>query len=72
MCRKTAEQVLIETIATIKETLNELYGKWNAAANADFVLGEKTAYVDVLEQLSRWEEAEEYGLDFAIQQKYAI
>lgn len=72
MCRKTAEQVLIDTIVRVKETLEELYGKWNASANADFVSGEKTAYVDVLELLSTWEDAEEYGLNFAIQQKYAI
>ena len=38
----------------------------------DFLEGEKFAYVECLEMIQEWEKADEYGLDYDIEEKYPV
>ena len=67
-----AEETLEYLICVIKENLNELYGTLPLCADAHFVHGEKTAYVECLEILQFWEKAEDRGLSGAVEREYPI
>ena len=68
----SAEETLNYLIGVIQENLHELYGALPASCNAQFVHGEKTAYVECLEIVQYWEKAKERGLSGNIEQKYPV
>ena len=70
MGKLNAKQTLINLIRLLVEYLDE----FNAAEglNDNFVYGEKTAYVECLEIILYWDEAEENGLNFNVEERYPI
>lgn len=63
-----AKEILIYLIETLLIYLKEL-----SEVDTDlFAYGEKTAFVECLEILKYWDEAEFYGLDFDIEEAYPI
>ena len=69
--RATAEEVLEEMIRVLKIYLDELQDVKDVEEK-QFQYGEKTAYVECLEIVQYWERAEEFGLDFEIEKRYAL
>ena len=63
-----AEETIIYLIELYTQYLEEL----NAVPRNDFTIGEMTAYVETLEILQRSKNANRYGLDFVIEDKYKI
>lgn len=61
-----AEYALSQMIHEIERAADKLGDK------DDYVLGQKTAYVEVLEILQRWDKSSLYGLDYNIEIKYPI
>ena len=66
-----AEETLQLAIGTLLSYLDEL---WNVKDGPDteFLYGEKTAFVECLEMLQLWEESEDNGLNFVIEDKYPL
>ncbi len=71
MKKLTSEETLAYMIQLLSEYLVELSTP-TASANADFVAGEKTAYVECLEMLQCWELAEKYGLTYSIEERFPL
>ena len=65
---KSATQILVYLKERIEEYLNAL----NECADSDFLYGEKTAYVECLEIIQRWQEAESVGLHYSIEERYPL
>lgn len=66
--RTGSEETIKRTIGMITENLEEL----NEEAITEFGLGAKSAYVECLEYLQQWKNAEENGIDFEIEGRYPI
>ena len=65
----TAEETLRALIDLLVFYLGELA---DVHADEPFLYGERTAYTECLELLQLWERAEEYGLDFEIEERYPL
>ena len=63
-----SEQFITHLIDSITYTLEEL----NSLPKNDFIHGEMTAYVDVLEQIQLHQECTRKKLDYVICKKYKI
>lgn len=63
-----AEEILIYIINLFTYYLEEL----NNSETNDFIHGEKTAYVETLEILQRWNKSKNFGLNYEIEDKYKI
>lgn len=70
--KKTAEQVLKHIIGLFIEYLEELQRACDEMPENDFVFGEKTAYVECLELIQDWESADEFGLDFDLEERFTL
>lgn len=64
MKKLTAEETLKYMIQVLTRNLMELE---NNPEETEFIYGEKTAYVECMECLQRWQYAEENGLDYDIE-----
>ena len=62
------EDTINRAIGMITENLEELNGE----EISEFGLGAKSAYVECLEYLQQWKNAEENGIDFEIEARYPI
>ena len=62
------EYALSQMIPEIEAKLDKL----NEEEQDPYVLGLKTAYVEVLEILQKWKKFAEYGLDYNIEAKYPL
>ncbi len=62
------KETLLNLITLITYYLEEL----NTVPLNDFIHGEITAYVEILELIQLWEEHKNYNLDFDIEKKYKI
>ncbi len=71
MKRLTAEETLTYLINLLCFYLEELqrYDKWGKNT---FIYGEKTAYVECLEVVQRWEGAKKVGLDYNIEARFPL
>ncbi len=65
-----AEELLVYLIDLLTEYLTEI-DRMEDKENA-FVCGEQIAYIECLEIVQRWEYAEEYGLDFKVEEKFPL
>ncbi len=65
----TAEETLKAIISAVTWTLNDIMSD---TVDNDFTYGERTAYVDCLEQIQQWEKADRMGLDYNVANKYKI
>lgn len=68
---RTAEGILIylaELILFYMEELKEA----NKTDSNQFCYGEKTAYIECFELICCWNKAEEYGLNFNIEDEYPL
>ncbi len=68
---KTSDEILADLIDLFLTYLNDLNVLDECAVN-DFVIGEKTAYVECLEIIQNWEKSKEHGLDFDLSEKYPV
>ena len=68
MCKRNAEEILKYMISTFTDYLRELSEK----EHDEFGYGEKTAYVECLEIIQRWEKAKENGLDYEIEKFFSL
>ncbi len=64
----TAEKVLIYLKDILEYYLEEL----NTVENTEFILGERTAYIECLEIIQRWKNAKEIGLNYPIEVRFPI
>lgn len=64
-----SREVLIQLCETLLENLNELDDTSNGNA---FVNGQKYAYIECLEIMQDWEEAENFGLDLDIESRFPL
>ncbi len=71
MQKKNANEILIHLISLLESYLTEL-SDVSDAPDQQFVYGEKTAYVECLEQIAEWSEAEKHGLDFNIEDRFPL
>ncbi len=67
----TAEETLTYLIYHVTTYVRQLQAADGKNQNA-FVHGEKTAYVEALEMIQLWQDAEKYGLDYDIEQRFPI
>ena len=72
MKKKNAPELLSYMIDLLTHYLTELSDGEDSRAAAQFVYGEKTAYVECLEILSQWEHAQEHGLTFDIEERFPL
>lgn len=70
--KKTAEEVLKDMIALCTAYLTDLQTVRKNEPTHQFAYGEKTAYVECLEMIGRWEHAERYGLDFVVEHRFSL
>lgn len=70
--KKTAEEVLVGMIGLFIEYLCELQDATAGAPDCQFAYGEKTAYVECLEMIGKWECAAQFGLDFDVEERFAL
>ncbi len=68
--KRKAEDILIDMIHFFQEYLDAI-NDYNDV-DMDFLEGEKFAYVECLEMIQEWEKADEYGLDYDIEEKYPV
>ena len=71
MKQLNAQEVLSQLIDTLLWSLEDLT-KIKNTPSQQFAYGEKTAYVECLEIVQLWEQAEQYGVDFNIEQKFPL
>ncbi len=62
------EKMLIEMKTEIERRLD----MFNAETQDDLIVGIKTAYVEALEIMQKWRKAEQYDLDYDIEERYPI
>ena len=68
--KKSAKEVLDYMVSVLLVYLEELS---EVESSGDpFLYGEKTAYIECLEWVQIWEEAENSGLDFNIEKRYPL
>jgi len=70
--KKTAEEVLAQMIALFTYYLDELQDVDKNKTDDQFAYGEKTAFVEGLEMIADWEYAEEFGLNFEVEERFAL
>lgn len=68
---KNAETVLKYMIAFLIQCLEELSDATDLP-DRQFCYGEKTAFVECLEVLADWEQAEKNGLDFNVEERFPL
>lgn len=61
-----------ETLTLIIKVLNFYLSELNALPRNDFIHGEMTAYVEILEIIQKWKDHKEYDLDYVIENRYKI
>lgn len=66
-----AEETLLIVIELLMTNLEELVGIRDEIAK-QFQYGEKTAFVECLEVIQLWENAESYGIDFDIEEIFSL
>jgi len=71
MRRATAEEVIFELAELLLIYLEELK-EIKDSPEERFAYGEKTAYTEIAEMLQKWEQAEECGLGFEIEERYPL
>ena len=71
MQKKTANELLIFLISILTAYLEELASS-SASDKNQFCYGEKTAYIECLEWLQKWEFAEANGLDFDVENRFPL
>ncbi len=64
----TAEETLRQLIERLTRCLTELEG----APHTEFTYGEKTAYVECLEWIQRWQEAAKNGLEGNVEKRFPL
>ena len=69
--KKNAQDTLTYLIDLLTLYLGELE-QVTDCADQQFVYGEKTAYLECLEVLAQWENAEQNGLDFIVEERYPL
>ena len=67
MKQKSVKQVLVCLIQTLQTNLNEIT---ESVHRNEFVCGEIYAYLECLEVIQTWKEAERYGLCGNLEDKY--
>ncbi len=73
MRKLDSEQTLIQLVHLLLEFLDEINDPIDTFENSDFVLGEKTAYVECLELIQeRWSKGSEYGIPQNIEKLYPV
>lgn len=68
---RNAECVLREMIKRLLNYVEEL-SIYRNEAEYQFEYGERTAYTECLEWIQTWTDAENYGLNFNIEDKYPL
>ena len=71
MQKKKATDLLYFMISALIRSLKELSFSSSSDDNL-FCYGEKTAYVECLEWIQQWENAEAYGLDFDVEARFPL
>lgn len=71
MKQLTAKETLSYVIRVVTEYLNEIQ-RQDPNNQDDFTYGAKTAYVECLEMIQFWEEADNEGLDYNIEDLYPL
>ncbi len=71
MKEKTAVETLIYLIDLLVSYLEDFKNR-NNLCNNEFILGERTAYVECLEILQMWKDAFKNGLNFDIEKRFPI
>lgn len=66
-----AENILKEMISLLTSYLKDL-SDISDSPETQFAYGEKTAYTECLELLSKWEQAEKNGLNFDVEQRFPL
>ncbi len=69
MKKLTAEETLKYLIVALTRNLTELQ---TCPQTTEFIYGEKTAYVECMEWLQRWQHAEKNGLDYEIEKRFPL
>lgn len=65
-----ADAILVTLINHLTENLTELSGC--DIEDNDYVEGQKTAWIECLELIQKWELAKMYKLDFEIEKKFPL
>lgn len=71
MKKQSAERLLREMIKRLLEYIEEL-SQYGNAKEHQFAYGERTAYTECLEWIQTWSNAEKYGLNFNIEERYPL
>lgn len=66
----TAEEILMEMIKLFQEYLEDI--QETGKDKEGFLYGEKTAYVECLEIIQRWQKAKAYGLNYKIEERFPL
>lgn len=67
-----AEEILTMMMDCLISNLEECEEEEQKGKLSEFAYGSKTAYVEMLELIQRWEKAEEYGLDWDIEENFPV
>ena len=71
MKKANATQTLQKMMAWLVMNLEELKELQDTGEN-DFAYGEKTAYIECLEAIACWKKAEQFGLNYDIEERYPL
>ncbi len=69
--KRTAEETLAYLIDLLGRYLAELSTP-TPITHREFIEGERTAYAECLEILQSWEFAEQYGLDYSVEERFPL
>ena len=69
--KKSSDQLLSDLIDLLIYYLTELSDVFDEPTT-QFVYGEKTAYVECLEFIANWDQAEENGLNFEVEERFPL
>ena len=69
MQKKNATELLEFILSSLLLALEELS---HTSKQDTFCYGEKTAYVECLEWLQQWEQAEAHGLNFDVESRFPL
>lgn len=73
MQKMGADETLTSLVEILTDNLQELYEPLSRYGNADFVQGEKTAYVEFLELIrALWRDAAAHGLQEEIEKRFPL
>lgn len=67
-----AEEVLKYMIVLFKSELEDLNGLEESKNERGVFYGMKTVYVEALEIIQGWDRAEQFGLDFKIEEQFPV